>query len=138
MNIVIVTYVTVRGDELGDGLLISSPNEKTIFRALGLGQGQNGLCQCLGLICIDFNTEKNYWAMLRKFCEKNVFVQKCDEIRRVDGMFFWSMYTSSQHKIWQLPFRLLLFFWIGLFSNAFVGKLEGFDIIWSTMYKEEI
>jgi hypothetical protein len=40
-------------------------------------------------------------------------------------MIFLSMYTSCQHKIWQLPFGLLLSGKV--FSNAFGGKLDGFD-----------
>jgi hypothetical protein len=41
--------------------------------------------KCIGPFCTDLNTGKNYGVILRKFGEKNVFAQKYDEIRRLDG-----------------------------------------------------
>jgi hypothetical protein len=40
--------------------------------------------------------------MLRKFCEKKDFVQKCDEIRRFDGIWFQN-WKANQFKLLVLP-----------------------------------
>ena len=62
--------------KLRDGLLISSPYEKTNFRGLGSAQGQNGFGQCLGHCYTDFSTGKNHGVPISKFGEKKMFSLK--------------------------------------------------------------
>ncbi len=57
---------------------------------LPLVQGHIALAKCIGPLCTDFNTGKNYGVILRKSWEKIFFAQKYDEIRRLDGSLFIS------------------------------------------------
>jgi hypothetical protein len=50
-----------------------------------VSKAKTALAKCIGPFCTDFNTKKNYEVILRKFGKKNVFAQKYDEIRRLDG-----------------------------------------------------
>ncbi len=51
-----------------------------------MSKAKTALAKCIGPFCTDFNTKKNYEVILRKFGKKNVFAQKYDEIRRLDGI----------------------------------------------------
>ncbi len=53
--------------------------QKTKF-CIGFVQCQNGLDQCQGLFCTDFNTGKNYGVVLRNFGEKNVLLQSITKL----------------------------------------------------------
>ncbi len=75
--------------KLGDCLLILSPNKKTKFRGLGIGQMAKAM---------PYLYRFEYRKILRKkesLAKKNIFVQKCDEIRRFDG--------TGEIDAWKLP-----------------------------------
>ncbi len=42
--------------------------------------------KCIGPVCTAFNTRKNCGESKQSLAKKNVFSQKYDEIRRLDGM----------------------------------------------------
>jgi hypothetical protein len=48
----------------------------------------------------DFNTGKLYGATKRKFREKNIFAEKYDEIRRLDGTGILPVTLSLPAKGW--------------------------------------
>jgi hypothetical protein len=52
---------------------------------LAVSKAKTALAKCIGPFYTDFNTRKNYEVILRKFGKKNVFAQKYDKIRRLDG-----------------------------------------------------
>ncbi len=51
-----------------------------------MSKAKIALAKSIGPFCTDFNTRKNYGEIKRKFGKKNVFAQKYDEIRRLDGI----------------------------------------------------
>ena len=59
--------------------------KKRNFEDQAVSKAKVALAKCIGPFCTDFNTKKNYEVILRKFGKKNVFAQKYDEIRRLDG-----------------------------------------------------
>jgi hypothetical protein len=61
-----------------------------------VSKAKTALAKCIGPFCTDFNTKKNYEVILRKFGKKNVFAQKYDEIRRLDGMILETL-AGTEH-----------------------------------------
>jgi hypothetical protein len=45
------------------------------------------LAKCIGPFCTDFNTRKIMGYSKESLAKKNVFPQKYDEIRRLDGTY---------------------------------------------------
>jgi hypothetical protein len=81
--------IVILKTSVGDEIRLQTPNfvtpQKNELLRPRQCLGPKSFPQSLGHNCTDFNTKKIIWCPLEILEKKNVFFQKCDEIRSFDG-----------------------------------------------------